>query len=60
MRFENWGISLEVHRQIFSFSKGIFSHWMRLDQSHISEKYLIDYKKRYAAADKINKNLGLF
>ena len=33
---------------------------MRLDQSRISEKYLIDYKKRYAAADKINKKLARF
>ena len=60
MRFENWRISLGVHRQIFSFSKGIFAHWMRLDQSRISEKYLIDYEKRFAAADKSNKKLGLF
>ena len=33
---------------------------MRLDQSRISQKYLIDYKQWNIAAEKIEKNLGLF
>ena len=45
VRFENWGISLGVYRQILSSSLGIFAYWMRLDQSRISQKYLIDYKQ---------------
>ena len=47
--FQNWGYSW-----IFpSFSWGIFGNVTCFDQSHASEKYLMDYKLGYASVDMI-------